>query len=96
MTYPKPKGLFVDEEKGTFCIDLFIGEEKYLNKGYGSQIVRTFVEKIFSEFNAQKILVDPAYSNKRAIRCYEKAGFEFIKIANDGITDCYVMMLVKK
>lgn len=87
----EPKGLFTNEEKGTFCIDLFIGEETYLNKGYGTEIVKAFSKKVFNEFGAKKILIDPATSNKRAIRCYEKAGFKFLKNAHDGVTECCVM-----
>ena len=55
-------------------MDLFIGEEDYLNKGYGTKIVKQFEKKIFDEFNAKTIYIDPSVTNKRAIRCYEKAG----------------------
>lgn len=88
---PKPKGNFTQEEPGTFCMDLFIAEESYLNKGYGTEIVKSFVDYVFKNFHAKKILIDPAATNKRAIRCYEKAGFKFIKEAFDGVTDCYLM-----
>jgi aminoglycoside 6'-N-acetyltransferase len=88
-----PSGLFTDEEKGTYCIDLFIGEKEYLNKGYGTQIVKLFSELLFDRFTARKILIDPASTNKRAIRCYEKAGFQFVGKKFDGVTNCTVMML---
>jgi RimJ/RimL family protein N-acetyltransferase len=88
-----PKGLFADELTGTFSTDLFIGEEDYLNKNYGTEIVKLFAQKIFDDFSAKIIYIDPAVTNKRAIRCYEKAGFKFVRIANDGVTDCYVMKL---
>jgi RimJ/RimL family protein N-acetyltransferase len=90
---PIPKGLFINEDIGTYCFDLFIGEEEFLNKGYGTEIVKAFVTKILAEFNAKKILIDPACSNKRAIRCYEKAGFKTIRKENDGINECCVMEL---
>ncbi|MBU0455591.1 MAG: acetyltransferase [Gammaproteobacteria bacterium] len=92
---PKPKGLFVNEDLGSFCLDVFIGEENYLNKGYGAQIVKAFVDKLFEEFKAKKILIDPACSNKRAIRCYEKAGFVVTRDEFDGITKCCVMEFKK-
>lgn len=91
----EPKGLFIDEKPHTFCMDLFIAEEDYLNKGYGTKIVKEFAKKVFDDFEAKVILIDPAATNKRAIRCYEKAGFKFVKIANDGVTDCYVMQILK-
>ena len=85
------KGLFTQEDSGTFCMDLFIAEMEYLNKGYGTEIVKKFVEYVFHTFHAKKILIDPAETNMRAIRCYEKAGFHFTRKAFDGITNCYVM-----
>jgi RimJ/RimL family protein N-acetyltransferase len=87
----KPKGLFTNEDPGTFCMDLFIADENYLNKGYGTEIVKLFTDYIFHHFKAKTIFIDPAITNKRAIRCYEKAGFIFFKTAFDGISECYVM-----
>lgn len=92
---PKPKGLFTQEEPGTFCMDLFIGDEKNIGRGYGTQIVRSFIDYIFKNFNAHTIFIDPAITNKVAIRCYEKAGFRFVKEAFDGVTNCYVMKINK-
>lgn len=86
-----PKGVFTEEDPGTFCIDLFVGEENYLDKGYGTKIVESFIKKIILDFNPKKILIDPTIDNKRAIRCYEKAGFKFLRYDNNGIKDCYVM-----
>ena len=59
----------------------------------GTLIVKSFIEKIFADYPAKFIYIDPAVTNKRAIRCYEKAGFQFVKIANDGVTDCYIMKI---
>ncbi|MBS0358655.1 MAG: acetyltransferase [Proteobacteria bacterium] len=90
---PKPKGVFTHEDSGTFGMDLFIAKEDYLNKGYGTEIVKSFVDYVFKHFKAKTLLIDPAVTNKRAIRCYEKAGFTFVKEAFDGITQCYVMKI---
>lgn len=92
----KPKGLFTEENPGTFCMDLFIADEKYLNRGYGTDIVKSFVDYVYRNLSAKIILIDPAIDNKRAIRCYEKAGFQFVKEAFDGVTNCYVMQINKK
>ena len=91
-----PNGLFAREKKGTFCMDLYIGEEDYLDKGIGTTVVKTFKKYIFNRFDATKIYIDPASSNKRAIRCYEKAGFQFVKEQHDGVTACYIMVAHKR
>lgn len=93
---PTPNGLFTNEDDGTFCMDLFIGEEAFLNKGLGTQIVSAFGEFVFDQFSAKRLLIDPALSNKRAIRCYEKAGFVVVGQANDGVTDCLLMEYIRK
>lgn len=93
---PNPKGLFTNEDPGTFCIDLFIGDTDYLNKGYGTKIIKMFTQKLINEFNVKKILIDPASSNKRAIRCYQKAGFSIVKNAHDGVTECTIMKFIPK
>lgn len=93
---PKPKGIFTEEQPpGVFSMDLFIGEEDYQKKGYGTKIVKAFVNYIFENFHANTIYIDPAKDNKAAIRCYEKAGFNFVKEAYDGVTNCYVMKIEK-
>lgn len=90
---PKPKGLFTQEEQGTFCMDLFIAEEEYLDKGYGTKIVKAFINYVAKKFLADTMLIDPATSNKRAIRCYEKIGFTFVKEAFDGVDNCWIMKI---
>ncbi len=93
---PKPKGLFTNEEPGTFCMDLYIGEEDFLDKGYGTLIVKAFANYIFELFKAKKLLIDPDINNKRAIRCYEKAGFIAKETTHDGVTDALVMEFDQK
>lgn len=88
---PKPKGVFTHEEPGTFCFDLFIAEEELLGKGYGTKIVEHFAQMLRDDFKAKKILIDPAVDNRRAIRCYEKAGFTKIGTVHDGITEVVIM-----
>lgn len=92
---PTLKGVFTHEPLGTFCMDLFISDENYLGKGYGTEIVKAFVAYVFKNFAAQVLLIDPAVSDQRAIRCYEKAGFKFLKTAYDGVQECYVMKIDK-
>ena len=71
--------------------DLFIGESEYVGKGYGSRIIRQFLqEHIDSKYSA--CFVDPNTSNVQAIRAYEKAGFKKITTTKDGT----VTFMIKK
>jgi dihydrofolate reductase/RimJ/RimL family protein N-acetyltransferase len=88
---PNPKGVFTDEPQGTYCIDLFIGEEELLNKGYGSKAVRQFTEFLFREKRAKRVLIDPDANNKQALRCYEKAGFTPIRSQNGGVVEVLIL-----
>ena len=52
------------------------GECITTGKGLGTKLVRALVELLFNDPEVTKIQTDPSPSNLRAIRCYEKAGFE--------------------
>lgn len=60
---PHPKGLFTHEDPGTYCLDLFIGEENLLNQGYGTKIMRLALAKLFNQLGAHKVVIDPAITN---------------------------------
>jgi aminoglycoside 6'-N-acetyltransferase len=60
---------------GTRGIDLFIGEPDMIERGHGSALVRCFADDRMRQ-GAPRIVTDPDPANRRAIRAYEKAGFE--------------------
>ncbi|MDQ4127627.1 MAG: GNAT family N-acetyltransferase [Actinomycetota bacterium] len=61
-------------------VDLFIGEEEYLYRGLGSEILRRFLaEVVFRDEGVQACVIGPEPENVAAIRAYEKAGFRFFK-----------------
>lgn len=66
---------YQDQPFGTLGIDLSIGPAALVGKGHGSAILMQFVEELFEE-GVPRVIIDPDPSNKRAIRAYEKAGFE--------------------
>lgn len=78
---------------GSIGIDQFIGEEEYINRGVGTKAIQMFVEMIRRERKPTSIILDPSPENKRAIRCYEKAGFKHYetKIGEEG--PAYMMRL---
>jgi RimJ/RimL family protein N-acetyltransferase len=77
---------------GLIGIDQFIGEENYLNKGVGTNTIKMFVEMIVRQHNPTAIIIDPSPENKRAIRCYEKVGFEYYETKKDENGDAAYMM----
>lgn len=68
-------------------VDFFIGEEEYLRRGIGVEIL-----KVFDYQNFEYILVDPDINNIAAIKTYEKAGFK--KIVDH--TDVNEVWMIKK
>jgi len=50
----------------------------YVGQGYGTDAIGTFLVYYFRELDFRTLYLDVAAPNKRAIRCYEKCGFEYI------------------
>ena len=57
-------------------IGIFIGDKNYWGKGYGTDALKVLVKFIFEQMNMNKIKLNVFSFNKRAIRCYEKCGFQ--------------------
>jgi RimJ/RimL family protein N-acetyltransferase len=75
------RALFPNVEIPAFSIglDLFIGNPNYLGKGYGTHLVKEFIQFVQKiEPHCTTIIIDPAVDNHRAIRCYEKVGFKIV------------------
>ena len=79
QTYPvdaHPDSLAMFKTPGAHGIDLFIGEEELLYRGFGPKLLRRFIdEHIFSDPAVTTCVIDPDVRNAPAIRAYEKTGF---------------------
>ena len=62
-------------EDGGVGIDLFLGEERFLNRGLGTQALQAFIQQVIEQSAPSYFVIDPDPKNTRAIRCYEKVGF---------------------
>lgn len=60
-------------------IDLFIATEQH-GHGYGPEAVALVCTYLFGERGHHRIVIDPAASNVRAIRAYEKVGFRRVGV----------------
>lgn len=62
--------------------DLFLGiglSPKFCGKGLGEEILRNSISEAKKIYPNSKISLQVRSWNKRAIKCYEKVGFNFIK-----------------
>ena len=83
------KGFEWDNESiGTFGIDYFIGEERYLNKGLASIIIQKLKELIITTESPKQIIADPVAENIVSIKLLEKNGFIL-----DELTGLYKLAL---
>jgi aminoglycoside 6'-N-acetyltransferase len=75
------------------AIDIWIGEEADLGKGYGTKMMQLAIARCFADPAVTAILIDPLASNTRAHRFYERLGFQFIEEHRFGDDDCFVYRL---
>ena len=80
--YPEYQAcLQVDDH--TAGIDLFIGEDSWRHQGWGSQIIRSFVEQVvFADPAITCCVIAPEVNNSAAIKTYAKAGFRYLRTAD--------------
>ncbi|MBU7013667.1 MAG: GNAT family N-acetyltransferase [Theionarchaea archaeon] len=77
-------------------LGIFIGDKEYWGKGYGTEAVLLGLKFAFEALNLNKVYLRTFVSNKRAQRCYEKAGFKKEGILrqdmfkNGNYVDCIV------
>jgi aminoglycoside 6'-N-acetyltransferase len=84
----------VDQNKR--AIDIWIGEEKNLNKGYGTRIMNLAIDRCFTNPKVDGILIDPLKSNIRAHRFYKRLGFEFVEERYFNNAACFVFELKRR
>jgi aminoglycoside 6'-N-acetyltransferase len=77
---------FGPQPENTRGIDQMIGVPEMVGRGHGSAFIRTFIERLLAN-GTPRVVVDPDPKNARAIRAYERAGFEKTHLVDtpDGI-----------
>ncbi|MDU1892886.1 MAG: GNAT family N-acetyltransferase [Dysgonomonas sp.] len=60
-----------------YSIDYLIGDETYLGKGYGKEIVKMLIQKIVEEKNPEAIVVQPENENIASCKALEANGFVY-------------------
>jgi len=91
------KKLYGLKNNNIYEIDIFIGEEKYHNKGIGYKSIMIMTKYLFKEKNANLLVMCPLIDNFSAIKCYQKCGFinkgKFTTEDTIGDLQEYILML---
>ncbi|WP_394751030.1 GNAT family N-acetyltransferase [Spongiimicrobium salis] len=83
-------------EQGKRAIDIWIGEEKDLNKGYGTIMMQLAIKRCFKIPEVDGILIDPLKTNVKAHKFYKRLGFEFVEERNFNGSCCFVFELKRR
>lgn len=65
------------EMEGTYSIDYLIGEEDYLGKGLGKQIIKRLIDEIKNHSNAKRIIVQPEEENHASCGVLKSCDFTY-------------------
>jgi len=82
-----------DAESNMRAIDIWIGEERDLGQGHGTEMMRLALDRCFADAPVNAVLIDPLASNVRARRFYERLGFRPVERRMFGEDDCIVYRL---
>ncbi len=66
----------IDWKNRKALLGIVIGEKECWGQGYGSDAIRTLLGFAFGEMNLHRVFLTVYDYNERAIRCYEKSGFQ--------------------
>jgi len=66
----------IDLENKKVELDIIIGDEGKMGKGYGTDALKALIKYLFDNFAINKIWIEARLNNPRAIKAYEKVGFK--------------------
>jgi aminoglycoside 6'-N-acetyltransferase len=76
------------------ALDIWIGEPEFLDRGFGTRMMRWALTRCFTDPAVTAVLVDPLARNTRAHRFYQRLGFRFVERRRfDDHSDCFVFRL---
>lgn len=78
------------------AIDMWIGEERFLNRGFGSLILRYAVKRAFQNPEITTVWIDPLAQNMQAIHFYQKHGFQPVEINCEDADRLYIHNLTRQ
>lgn len=66
----------IDRAVGTAFLGIMIGEKLRWSQGYGTEATNALLSYAFEELGLSEVRLSCHPENARALRCYEKAGFQ--------------------
>ncbi len=66
----------IDHLNRNAFIGIFIGDDEYRNKGYGTESIKLILEYGFKTLNLHNIMLTVHADNYAGINCYKKVGFK--------------------
>ena len=80
---------------GHRAIDIWIGPQEDLSRGYGSQMMTQVLDDCFADPAVHTVVIDPLNTNTAAHRFYSRLGFEEVGRRMFGEDDCLVHRLTR-
>lgn len=77
------------------AIDIWIGEERDLGCGHGTQMMHLALARCFAFPEVTAVLIDPLVSNQRSHRFYRRLGFRELGPRTFGLDHCLVFQLTR-
>jgi RimJ/RimL family protein N-acetyltransferase len=77
-------------------IGITIGVRDYWSRGYGTDLMRTFIGYMFDNLPLERVYLKTLDWNHRAQRCFEKAGFKRYGSSRRGEYNFILMEVFKK
>jgi RimJ/RimL family protein N-acetyltransferase len=75
----------IDTLNQTAEVGMFIGNQDYWNKGYGTEALTLLLDYGFKALNLHNVMLRVYAFNKRAIKAYEKTGFRHIGTRREAL-----------
>jgi aminoglycoside 6'-N-acetyltransferase len=72
------------------AVDIWIGDIKETAQGYGTILMKMLLDRCFTNPKIERVILDPLVTNTKAIRFYDRLGFQLIERRKFGEDDCYV------
>jgi RimJ/RimL family protein N-acetyltransferase len=67
----------IDDKRNSARLGITFGSP-YVSRGLGTEALAVFLDYYFSELGFDKMVLDVAAANQRAVRCYERLGFYYV------------------